>query len=310
MANYDVTGTKPASLLAHGMSKEYIITGITPADFIKIHGGLDFNYESLMKEFKKHCFDFNEDLALNMPSMAVEFCSKVIFEIGPDSRKVKKGTGDKVWKFIFSNPNDRTTKHVVFIATFKQENASFVPDNSDKHMILTLKQAGLLALETFSRLIVLGYSNRHKLMTPLAGACFSKDDTEEMAKELGMDEPDLLAAISKSTQSGGQYLNGADIDIAICASISATRNVKDDALKKSIVTKVVKQYMNRGFKPDKGRIGIIARYATGGIPTEFSYDELVKFFDMEQSKISAIRMAKAIAQSPIPSQVFTPGSSK
>lgn len=307
MTIYEVTGSKPESLVAHGVAKEFMITGILPSDFIKIHTGLDFNIEELRNNFKIHCVDYMTDLVRDQRSYAVEFCSKIIYEIGPESRKVRKGTGDKVWKFIFPVKKDNIEeKHVVFIATYKQENASYEPDNQPMSMILTLKQAGLIALETFSRLVKFGFADNMKLMTPLAGACFSKDDLTEFSTVLGMPELDLLLAINQSTQGGGQYLALSDIDIAVCASIAATRNVKEESLKKGIVVKVLKQYMAKGRIPSKERMAIIARFATGGVPSEFAYEELVRMFDAEQTRTSAARQAAAVRQSLLPSTVIAP----
>lgn len=310
MASYDVSGAKPETLIAHAVSKEFVMAGITPQDFINTHTGLDFDLNVLQSEFKKHCVDYKQGLEMDKKSLAVEFCSKVIYEIGPESRKVKKGTGDKVWKFIFNkkiSDKDATyEKHTVFIATYKQENAQYKPDNQPKSMILTLKQSGLIAMETFSRLIKLAFTQNMKLLTPLAGACFSKDDLPKLSSDLGISEVDLLISINQSTQGGGQYLMYSDVDIAVCSSIAATRNVKEEVLKKGIVVKVLKQYMGKGKTPSKDRMLIIARYATGGVPTEFAYEELVRMFDAEQTKISAKRIAAAIGQSTVTGTVTVP----
>lgn len=75
--------------------------GIKAAEFLEKHTGMEFNLAELRKIFKTHCDDYMEDLQRDqrVPSKAVEFCSKVIYEVGLDSRKVKKGTGDKVHAF-------------------------------------------------------------------------------------------------------------------------------------------------------------------------------------------------------------------
>ncbi|XP_076229469.1 LOW QUALITY PROTEIN: uncharacterized protein LOC143175230 [Nomia melanderi] len=56
----------------------------------------------LRKTFEVHCNDYMDDIVKDQPSKAVEFCSKVIYEVGPESRKVNKSTEDKVWKFTFN----------------------------------------------------------------------------------------------------------------------------------------------------------------------------------------------------------------
>jgi hypothetical protein len=52
--------------------------------------------DELKRQFKKHCPDYMDPLQINKGLKAVEFCSEVIYEVGPESRKVKKRTGDKV----------------------------------------------------------------------------------------------------------------------------------------------------------------------------------------------------------------------
>ncbi|XP_076246518.1 uncharacterized protein LOC143186694 [Calliopsis andreniformis] len=181
-ASYNDSGSKPAVLMAHTIAKEYTIIGVTAKEFFEKHTGMDFNMTELRNIFKKHCDDYMEELHNDVKSKAVEFCSKVIYEVGPESRKVKKGTGDKVWKFIFKVGSE---DHFVFIATYKQENAEFKPENTRNTMILSLKQAALLVHETLARLVRIECMLDKVLLTPLAGACFCKEDLNQLSAELG-----------------------------------------------------------------------------------------------------------------------------
>jgi hypothetical protein len=90
-------------------------------------------------------------------------------------------------------------KQSVFIATYKQENAQFTQKHEERYMILSFEQAGLLAQETFARLIQIAYAHGHKLVTPLSGACFSKENIPAMAAELGEQKVHVLISISQST---------------------------------------------------------------------------------------------------------------
>ena len=99
-------------LFLRKLHKEFAISGIIPNDFIKKHSGLEFDMDELRGQFKKHCPDYMEKLEVNRPSKAVEFCSKVICKIGPESGKVMKETGDKVWKFVFTSDK---IKHSVVV---------------------------------------------------------------------------------------------------------------------------------------------------------------------------------------------------
>nr|QPL15330.1 hypothetical protein [Hymenopteran phasma-related virus OKIAV232] len=290
--------------MAHTVAKEYQIVGVTAKEFLEKHTGMDFNLVELRKIFKTHCDDYMAELQEDVKSKAVEFCSKVIYEVGPESRKVKKGTGDKVWKFIFKVGE---VSHYVFIATYKQENAEFKPENTQNTMILSLKQAALLVHETLARLVVYGYRKNKILLTPLAGACFCKEDLDAFAEELGVNVPTLLIAINQSTQGGGHYLSNSDIDIAICSAYSATKNVKDENLKKSIVVKMIKQYMTQGHRPDKDRMRIISRYATGGVPSDFSYESISELITTEQRTYAALKLKRMEQETVARAVVDVPG---
>lgn len=309
--DYSVEGSKPIEITNHMIAKTYIITGITPEDFTKEHGGLAIDLEQLKEEFKKHCDDYEQDLIGNVKSKALEFCSKVIYIIGPESRKVKKGTGDKTWKFVFTPANPTEQKHTVFVSTYKQENADCKMVYKPHHMTLTLKQAALICHDTFDRMVrfAIAKDGKQLLMTPLAGACFSRDDVPTLANALRLGTAETMSRINQSTQSGGQLLPHGDVNFAICAAISATRNLKDENLKKSIVTKTVKQYIAAKKMPDKEVISIVAKYATGGVPAEFSYDELLRVYDQAQA-MSALQKQRHINDSRVETDHLTlPGAS-
>lgn len=94
-------GTAPAEILNNVATRTYNILGMTPADIIKEHGSTTMDFNDIKKEFKKICLDFGTILQLEEQSKAVEFCSKMIFEVGPEARQVRKQHGDKTWKCVF-----------------------------------------------------------------------------------------------------------------------------------------------------------------------------------------------------------------
>lgn len=112
-------------ILAHTQARECIIKGVTPDDFFTKHAAAEINLDDMQATFKSMCEDYMEPLTMESPSKSVEFCSKIIFEIGPESRKVKKSDGDKVWKFKFPYVDDNKKLYVacVFVCTFKSDNA-------------------------------------------------------------------------------------------------------------------------------------------------------------------------------------------
>lgn len=203
---------------------------------------------------------------------------------------------------------------MVHIVTFKNEGRIFTQESGAKAMVMTVRQAGLLACRTFSRLVKLAMkeTNPILLMTPLAGACFSKDDMQmqRMTEELNTELTEVLIIINESCQSGGHYLDNSDGSVAACAAISATRGLKDEDVKRSIVTKIVKQYFSRGKELDAIKLSIVSKYATGGIPSEFSYDNLLSAFKSAQSAPNRLKSLNAVkTQESILSNVTMPSTS-
>lgn len=70
---------------------------------------------------------------------------------------------------------------------------------------------------------------------------------------------------------------------------------------------MIKQYMTQGRIPDKNRIRIISRYATGGVPSDFSYESISELINAEQRTFAALKlkrmeaetMARAVVDVPI-----------
>lgn len=309
------TGALPIEILSHTQAKEYVIKGITPDDFFTKHSTADVDISQLQSAFKAICIDYMEPLKIDVPSKAVEFCSKIIFEIGPDSRKVKKADGDKVWKFKFAYRDEDGKPYVAcaFICTFKADNSEYKQTGEARKMILSVKQASLLALDTFCRLSDLAYTHDQTqlLLTPLAGAIFSKRDLPNLAAELKIGIPMLLRRINTSAQTGGHALEDSKIHLAAVCSLVATRGIKDEKVKLSIVTKVIKQYTARGKEFREHTFNIYARFAHGGVPANLSYSKLVESFDTAQNiKITTRKMAEAVAQSTKTSIVQAPRTPK
>lgn len=157
-SSFTASGRQPGELIGGTIFKEYIVTGITPEDFIKSHSAEIFSMSELMTKFSVICEDYRNQLVLDQPSMAINFCSKIIFKIGPDSRKIKKSYGDKVWKlrFRYRKENKMVIK-TAFVSSFKKESRQFEQTVQEDNIILTIKEAGLLAMHTFTKLTELAY---------------------------------------------------------------------------------------------------------------------------------------------------------
>lgn len=63
-ANYTAAGQTPAPLLSHTVTRDYIILGVTPEEFIEKHGSAAFDFEVVRRHFARICEDFEAPLGL------------------------------------------------------------------------------------------------------------------------------------------------------------------------------------------------------------------------------------------------------
>lgn len=105
---FEIVGKSPKELAEHKTEVEYVIAGVTPQEFVEEFGGQEVDFNVLTAGFSKICPDYNEKLSLEKANKSLEFAARVIYTIGPDSRLVKSGSNDKIWKFKF--PIVKTSK--------------------------------------------------------------------------------------------------------------------------------------------------------------------------------------------------------
>ncbi|CAG9814604.1 unnamed protein product [Phaedon cochleariae] len=217
---YSMAGMLPMSIANHTVERYFIICGVLPGDYASHHGAGKFELATLQTDFKTICTDYLEELEADTRSYAADFCSKVIYEVGPESRKGDKKT-DKVWKlrFMYKASTGALDVSTLFIATYRDAayGSNFPPNKS---MCVTVKQARLLAMDVFDRLATyaLKLPNSLVLLTPLAGSIFSTDDIAKIAQDIGVTPIQVLCAINNSCQSGGRSLS----DSAEAAKISCS----------------------------------------------------------------------------------------
>lgn len=133
--NYTTAGVTPASLLTHTVKRDYVILGVTPQEFIEKHGSSAFDFDAIKRHFGLICEDFDDPLAMDTASKAVEFCSKMIYEVKPEARQVRKKDGDKTWRFMFVYKKDgKLQTKVAFVSTYKTDEASYKIETKDVDM--------------------------------------------------------------------------------------------------------------------------------------------------------------------------------
>lgn len=185
---------------------------------------------------------------MNEKSRAVQFCSKMIYTVGPESRSVKQKMGDKTWifKFPYSVEGSLVVK-AAFVCTFKNEGAKYdLSVNNENRMVLSVRHASLLAIEVMNKItdICVSMNPPTVMLTPLCGAIFSRNDIPSMVKALRLNVSEVVRMLNSSCQSGGHYLKDSELAVAALASIVATSKLaakgKNDE-RNQIITKVIKQ---------------------------------------------------------------------
>lgn len=96
--------------------------------------------------------------------------------------------------------NQKLEMASAFICIYKSEGAVYNEVSTGTKIVLTIKQAGLLAMETFSRLITIAATRPEPLylLTPLTGAIFSRDGIIEIAGITGKGVIKVLKIVNES----------------------------------------------------------------------------------------------------------------
>lgn len=305
-AVFNSQGVTPEVLKKHEAGTEYHILGITPEEVGIRHAGIQFSFSELEAEFIKVVPDYGTAINRTTRSFALDFAVKVIYEVGPASRQVKKGNTDKRWRFRFCiQSGGKTTFTTVFVASFKTAEPPLAkPVESKGQIMLTMKQASLLAQTIFSKAIRLCIVDELILMTPLCGAIFSKNNLAEISEVLfGNSEVDAqgdtLVILSQSCQSGGHYLAESSCAVAVVAAVCATRNMTDPKTRDQIINKTYKQYVAAGKPFDSEIYNGLCKFATGGVPAEHSAKRLIEKYDSVQKAVPSFQMFRAVQQSGI-----------
>lgn len=183
----------------------------------------------------------------------------------------------------------------MYIATFRN-NAAIPKVEGNDVIILTTKQASLLATLVLIKVMAVGMRQVPPiyLVTPLMGGCFSRKDYPTIAEKLGLTQAELMAKMASSSVTGGHLLQKSDGSFATVFAINAVKNVKDRNVADAIISKITRQYIMAGRDPDSRTINILAPYSQGGVPAEFSVDNLRGIY--ETSKANARMMAQARLQ--------------
>jgi len=174
----NLIATGIANLQSHSIKEDYVMTALSPEDFAKEATTAPLDFNKLKSDFNLICTDFDTRKTFTGKYLAVDFCKRMLYEVGPKSREVRRrqGTGDNTYRFNFMYDTSAGLVHkVAVVCTFK--NVSYVPVSAtSERMVLTIKEASLLALYPLSEIHDIIYENTGTgIFTPLCGAVFNYD---------------------------------------------------------------------------------------------------------------------------------------
>lgn len=269
-------------LTGHTVEQSYVINGIQP-DALLSTAGQQIDLDKLTQEFHNQiCDDFIDEINLNVPSKALGFAHKMIYEVGPSSR----GKKDKAWTFQFPSKEEAAPKNCT-VMTLKTAN----PILSAKTGLLTVKRATLLCIPVFNKAAKVIYGDSGDIVfTPLAAATFPTGALTDVARLLNRPPVETIGVINSSTCSGGHLLDDSDGAIAVVAALSAVQG-KSPELAKSVVSKIVKQYSaaNKLSANKLNSLSLIAQFASGGVPVGFEFEKLEEMFKTGRDKAVNLR---------------------
>lgn len=282
----------------HSHVKRFVIVGITVEEFL--YGPNPFDFSKLEDNFKKICNDYGDLITKDsMSSMrSVRFCMNMIYEVGPQSRRMKKSSDHTFWKFEFTyGDNDNIDARWLYVTTFKPKGAGRTNRYSELlSMAVTDEQAGLLATKVFCDLAAcaLGWTEPIIFLTPLAKAVFEKSAIESISQVSGWSLAETIKKVNASCQIGSHCFDERIVstEIAIITAFCGTRNLRDIKRRHSILSETVKKYINNNHTYDKALMMEIFKYAIGGLPEGFDPDTLVG--DIERDTIKKMAISRAL----------------
>lgn len=234
----------------------YHMTGVTPSNFLTKHFGY-IDYKTLCSNFSLHCDDFDGDLTNIETNKAMEFCYKILFDVYPRFKLVKKTGRDLKCRFKFMVGD---VAHTVFVGTYKYTKLTPNDRFTATTMSMTLKEAGLIAITTFFKMIPILLSKDVMLMILFCKAAFSKEKIVDMAAEWGVTLEEALIVVNASSLPGGQYLSESDGTIAALAVYTTTRSMENAAIRERICNETIKEYLDKGKKVDMSLFKKLAKY--------------------------------------------------
>lgn len=272
---------QPANLKMHETTSEDLVP-MSFTEFMDSHGKVGVEFETVWKDFLT-IFPSDAQANKDSKSFALAFANKVVFEISGEVRAIKPKGRDRSWNLLV--PGDEAAKRpesAVNVASYKNVDAAhgYVYRFENRRQYLSIRLANMVAVEIMCEHIT-KYDDVS--LTPLGGAVYSMKDVPALATQLGLSNTQVACLINRSTVGTPYQLSGSDFACAVTAVMCTTRKMKNQEEAKRIVNKVIKGYVKIDKKLIFEHVAIWAQYATGGIPEEYSIENLQRYMVKRQT---------------------------
>ncbi|KAH8309788.1 hypothetical protein KR067_004538 [Drosophila pandora] len=204
------------------------------------------DFERLKQTFIAICPDFEEEPSFEVATISRRFAQDVIFTYSKEAKTAKAKNKDVGWSMRLNVANAKgvNLRNEVYIQThFVREPPQHQPFVIRDRLLLSFKQASLLAVEKYCQLVLHHVKRGEVILTPLAGAIFSIEDMPKLAEALPEPLADVVMAVISSCQTDGYYLQHSRCHIALLALIKTVRDLK---MRASLVKKTIKMYQLHG----------------------------------------------------------------
>lgn len=303
--DYNVLSQTPEGLGLSIPHTTYTSVFTSPREFLETHTSDILNLDDLIKEASYLMPDILcKNYSYDDGYQSLDFCAKVLFTIGPESRQFKKNDENRFWRYKLNNSKAIFDKYnvkspcfgkvaCIYVSTYKiKPNSQPVLRGNTLH--LTIKQATLLALTILEKITILMINKNKIILTPLAGAVFPKKDILGISKAIKMGLADTICIINNSCQSGGHNLIRSRTDVAAIAAIVATQGMSKKDSRMNIVRKISKQFHAAKRVFDEDAFTALSKFATGGVPQYLETGRLIGLFEqtMKQVRTNALEAVK------------------
>lgn len=272
----------PQNLRMHEATSE-TLQSVSFADFMDSHGRLAIDFQQVWKDFDSLCPSIVAE-ARDGQSFGLGFANKVVYEISNEVRAIKPKGRDRSWNLIIPAEGERA-EATLNVASYKNVDAahSYSYKCENRRLYLSIRLANMISVEIICK-------NMEKFsevtLTPLGGAVYSSKDLVAIGTALKLTKTEVACVINRSTVGTPFQLPGSDFACAVAAVMTTTRKMKNQEDARKIINKVIKGYIKLDKAMDYPALAVWGQYATGGIPEEYSVENLQKYIQRVRPAVS------------------------